>query len=394
MKRKTISQTLLGFVLVLSILFASAIIAKPVDVKAASPKYYIKVNTQKCVTTVYIRKNGKWKPYRCMYCAVGKKSTPSPKGTFSLSDRWSWLHMVGADYDVQVRYAIQVHGNYFLHSCCYKSTKKNTEIRSNFNGLGKGQTHGCVRFSVMDAKWLYENCSRGTKVKFYKSKNPGPLGKPQVKLRSRGKSGWDPTDPDKKNPNFKMKGPTINISKKKPSKIEYGSTNKNTKLMYGVTAINRYANQDLTSKLKIDKVTLNGKEIKTTNFSTKNLGEYQVTYYCRDKYCTQVGKKGTYETYTFIVYDKTTLTVNNKNRTASVGQTNAVDGVSAKALSKDMTDSINVQIVTPSGTSETLNYKAAQGYKFGETGNYQITYTVVNPYPEETVTDTAVVTVK
>ena len=61
---------------------------------------------------------------------------------------------------------------------------------------------GCVRLTVADAKWIYDNCSIGTAVYFYDNAgNPGPLGKPKAKKLSNNSMGyWDPTDPSPGNP--------------------------------------------------------------------------------------------------------------------------------------------------------------------------------------------------
>lgn len=61
-----------------------------------------------------------------------------------------------------------------------------------------------------DAKWIYDNCPVGTKVTIYDSKDPGPLGKPtpiRIDVNSPYR-GWDPTDPDPRNPWLKLR-PTI-----------------------------------------------------------------------------------------------------------------------------------------------------------------------------------------
>ena len=62
---------------------------------------------------------------------------------------------------------------------------------------------GCIRLTVADAQWIYYNCPLGTSVEFYTSSNPGPLGKPGIqKVSNAGDPyrGWDPTDPDSRNP--------------------------------------------------------------------------------------------------------------------------------------------------------------------------------------------------
>ena len=389
MKQQNATRTLLRLMMIAAIFLSVFLIART-SAHAASPTYKIKVNTKKCVTTVYQKVDGKWKPIRCMYCAPGKPSTPTPLGTYTLKGRWPWYHMTGPDYNVQVRYAIQVHGDYFMHSCCYSSIDKTKESKPNFNGLGHGKTHGCIRFSVMDAKWIYENCEAGTEVTFYRSDKTGPLGKPEKKLKMTTKSsrGWDPTDPDKKNPSFKMKGATFTISDKKLKEMKCGKTGKNADLMYGVTAVNPYANQDLTDQIKIQSLTLNGKKIKPSKYSTKTPGKYKVTYYVRDKYCTQEGKDGKTKSFTFKIMDKTSIKIKNPKRTVHKGDVNAVKGVRVTARSGDRTKDLRIKIVTPSGKTKRGSYNKAKNFIFRKAGDYKITYSIQNAYPKKTVKKT------
>ena len=67
---------------------------------------------------------------------------------------------------------------------------------------GTSCSAGCIRLTVKDAIWIYNNIPRGTSVEFYSSSNPGPLGKPSAKKISGNKEcrNWDPTDPSSKNP--------------------------------------------------------------------------------------------------------------------------------------------------------------------------------------------------
>ena len=71
-----------------------------------------------------------------------------------------------------------------------------------YDKLGTTASAGCVRLTVADAKWIYNNCAKGTKVEFYADSNPGPLGKPTAQKISSEEQvrGWDPTDPDPANP--------------------------------------------------------------------------------------------------------------------------------------------------------------------------------------------------
>ena len=68
--------------------------------------------------------------------------------------------------------------------------------------FGTAASMGCIRMTVKDAKWIYENCKSGTTVEFYSSENPGPLGKPEAMKITEYNDyrGWDPTDPNENNP--------------------------------------------------------------------------------------------------------------------------------------------------------------------------------------------------
>ena len=70
------------------------------------------------------------------------------------------------------------------------------ELR-NLNDICKRDRFGLYK------QWIYDNCKLGTKVEFYSSSNPGPLGKPTARKISSAPSnvrGWDPTDPARGNP--------------------------------------------------------------------------------------------------------------------------------------------------------------------------------------------------
>ena len=71
-----------------------------------------------------------------------------------------------------------------------------------YDKLGTAASMGCIRLNVANARWIFYNCEAGTPVTFYMDSNPGPLGKPaSQKISSQTEyRGWDPTDPDPKNP--------------------------------------------------------------------------------------------------------------------------------------------------------------------------------------------------
>ncbi len=84
----------------------------------------------------------------------------------------------------------------------YEKQDKSTLEWWEYDKLGTKASLGCIRLKVEDAKWIYDNCVSGTKVEFYSSETSGPLGKPTAQKISEDEEvrGWDPTDPDAKNP--------------------------------------------------------------------------------------------------------------------------------------------------------------------------------------------------
>lgn len=150
--------------------------------------------------------------------------------------------------------------------------------------MGTNCSHGCVRLALMDAKWIWNKCPKGTKITVYKSKDPGSLGKPTpIKMKSSWK--YDPTDPSKENPNFKLKKPVITISSTKPKTVEQGSS---YSLKSGVTGKNPNANQNLTSYVKVHKTykySTSKKKYVQADFTTKKTGKYKITYMLYSYYC-------------------------------------------------------------------------------------------------------------
>lgn len=165
--------------------------------------YYIKVNLEQNVVTIYSKdEDGEYTiPVRAMVCSTGK-ATPT-SGTYTIPngkwDRWTWGQMVG---NVWAQYYVRIKGSILFHSVPYTSKDKSTLEYWEYDKLGTKASAGCIRLTVQDAKWIYDNCKAGSKVEFYSDPNPGPLGKPTAQKISDDEEvrGWDPTDPDNDNP--------------------------------------------------------------------------------------------------------------------------------------------------------------------------------------------------
>lgn len=162
--------------------------------------YYIKINNKANVVTIYTKDTkGKYTvPVKAMICSIG---TATPKsGVYRTSDMYTWRLLQG---DVYGQYAVRITGHILFHSVPYQKRAKDTLEWWEYDKLGTDASLGCIRLTVEDAKWIYDNCPKGTQVEFYYSSDPGPLGKPTSKKISsydEKLKKWDPTDPDSKNP--------------------------------------------------------------------------------------------------------------------------------------------------------------------------------------------------
>lgn len=153
--------------------------------------YVLKVNKQKNVVTVYARdgKRGYIIPVKSFVCATGKAT---PSGIFYTPRKYRWLLLVGPCYG---QWCTGIEGDILFHSSPYKTRNPMDLDVPEYNKMGTTCSHGCVRLKAGDAKWIYDNCSTGTKVVIYSSPSAGPFGKPKAE-RLPSYHRWDPTDPN------------------------------------------------------------------------------------------------------------------------------------------------------------------------------------------------------
>lgn len=162
--------------------------------------YMITVNRTQNMVVVYAKDaNGEYTvPKKAMLCSVGLNGA-TPTGTYKTSNRYTWRLLSGNVYG---QYATRITGPILFHSVPYFTKDKSDLEYEEYNKLGEAASLGCVRLTVIDAKWIYDNCPSGTTVKIYDSDAAEPLARPTApKIDTTSPNrGWDPTDPDKKNP--------------------------------------------------------------------------------------------------------------------------------------------------------------------------------------------------
>ena len=175
----------------------------------AAGSYWIGVDLTNQITTIYRTSDNS--VVRHMLCSTGLAATPTPTGTFYLpskaysSERTEWYYF--KEFDCWAKYATRIKGGILFHSVIY-SRKDNSSLRSSsVRNLGSRASHGCIRLSVDNAKWIAQNCPVGTKVKIYYGASdpdlkasltgkyptlkPGSSGSSVTKLQNQLKAcGW------------------------------------------------------------------------------------------------------------------------------------------------------------------------------------------------------------
>ena len=171
------------------------------------PDYTIYVNrVLNCITIKQQNEDGSQTPVKAMVCSCGREGSETPEGIFRTSNYYTWRKMVDATY---ARYAVRFNGKILFHSVPYIEESPDTLEWEEYNKLGENASLGCVRLSVEDAKWIYDNCKQGTTVVVYSdTEETGELGKPTATKieESSPNRGWDPTDARADNPWLGGKG--------------------------------------------------------------------------------------------------------------------------------------------------------------------------------------------
>ncbi len=199
-----------------------------------SAPYTIRVFLDKQRIIIYgTNSQGQEVPFRSMVTSTGVSSKRTPqtgeKGYFTLTARsgsvrkngapWVRFSLIG-DTPTYHQYARQfrgtdikgrnIGGNYFFHSTTYKTRYDNSSlVKNTYNKLGRTASSGCIRLNVADAKFIY-GLPYGTKVKVLSSSSGYNLnvgGLPKYTIKNH--NGWDPYDPDPRNPYGTLTAPSI-----------------------------------------------------------------------------------------------------------------------------------------------------------------------------------------
>jgi len=125
--------------------------------RASLTSYFIWIDLSNQRVNVFNGSDKKWHLVESMVCSSGKTSTPTIKGNFTVGKKGDYFI---ADSGARCKYYTQISGNYLFHSVLYDN-KGNYVID---NTLGVPISHGCVRLSLENAKFIYYNIPAGTAI--------------------------------------------------------------------------------------------------------------------------------------------------------------------------------------------------------------------------------------
>lgn len=180
--------------------------------------YYIEVDKSAQVVSIYTtNEEGKYeKLVRQMICSTGEDPDELPNGVYPLKEsRTEWCAMLTHNLRLYAKYTTQISGDYLFHSVPYFTKRDNSSLNEwYFSELGEARSGGCIRLTVEGAKWIYDNCPPGTPVRILES---GVYDPELIEALRPGEpvDGWDPTDPDPDNPDYR---PLITTPDPQPDK--------------------------------------------------------------------------------------------------------------------------------------------------------------------------------
>ena len=125
---------------------------------SSSTSYLLMVDRAAHKVGVFRGSKGNWTNIYFWDCTNGAPSTPTVSGVFTVGIKGYYFDS-GAS---RCFWYTQFYGNYLFHTVL---CNKDGSIRD--GRLGMALSHGCVRLSIANAKWIYDNIPRGTTVVVY-----------------------------------------------------------------------------------------------------------------------------------------------------------------------------------------------------------------------------------
>ena len=136
-----------------------------------------------------------WFPVYACPCSTGAPGRETPTGTFYIQDHLRWHELIGPTWG---QWCCHFAPSYLFHSLPYERPNDPNSLQGDFyNQIGQAVSHGCVRLTCVDAKYIYDNVPTGGKVEvFYGTEEDDLFGKPTRPYVGEWTKQYDPTDPE------------------------------------------------------------------------------------------------------------------------------------------------------------------------------------------------------
>lgn len=122
--------------------------------------YLVWTNIASQKTYIFEGSQGHWQLIKHFVCSTGRDHTPTPKGEFQLTRKVPYF---GVEKGYRCKNAFGFIGTtYLYHSIIFD--KSGSYLLEDKGVLGTKASEGCIRFSVENSEWFYNNMVSGTKV--------------------------------------------------------------------------------------------------------------------------------------------------------------------------------------------------------------------------------------
>lgn len=130
----------------------------PIRVQPLSDAFWVYVKLDSLPHRVYVYRGDEL--VRSMVASGGRPGFETPEGVFRIQNRG--YHFFSQKYQEGAYYWVRIIGNYLFHSVPVDA--EGNVIEEEAKKLGCPASHGCVRLSFPDAKWLYDHVPDGAWV--------------------------------------------------------------------------------------------------------------------------------------------------------------------------------------------------------------------------------------
>ena len=132
------------------------------DQYASDTNYLILLNQSKHLVYIFKGRQNNWDKIKTFNCCTGKPSTPTPTGIFKAGGKGLYFWSGSC----RCWYWTRITGSILFHSQIYDGSSSPRRIVD--GSMGVSCSHGCVRLHISNAKWIYDNIPRGTKIVSYR----------------------------------------------------------------------------------------------------------------------------------------------------------------------------------------------------------------------------------